>query len=167
MIITVCGKIMKNLRKRINARVVNNEKDDYEKKKKRHYEILKRTADPWFCISCTSNILPFRNRHGKAKKTITIPTNPFHHNELFQLIKNLSNLTDESSNDDTNSLNFSNKYRGPEYFCHLQGNIKSKSASILHHNVCSLWKNFDQLPCTSDRTWHRLWLYSDYRVTQG
>ena len=47
MIITVCGKIMKNLRKRINARVVNNEKDDYgKKKKKRHYEILKRTADP-------------------------------------------------------------------------------------------------------------------------
>ena len=45
MIISVYGKTMKNLRKRINARVVNNEKDDYEKKK-RDYEILKRTADP-------------------------------------------------------------------------------------------------------------------------
>ena len=32
MIISVYGKTMKNLRKRINARVVNNEKDDYEKK---------------------------------------------------------------------------------------------------------------------------------------
>ena len=75
------------------------------------YEMLKSIADPWFCISCTSNILPFCNRHGKAKETITTPTNLFHHNELFQLIKNLNNLTDESSNDDTNSLNVSNKYR--------------------------------------------------------
>ena len=109
------------------------------------YKMLKSTADPWFCISCTSNILPFCNRHGKAKETINPPTNLFHHNELFQLIKNLNNLTDESSNDDTNSLNVSNKYRDPEYFCKLQGNIKSKSLSIFHHNVCSLSKNFDQL----------------------
>ena len=64
----------------------------------------------------------------------------------------MSNLTDESSNDETNSLNVSNKYRGPEYFYNLQGNMKSKSASIFHHNVCSLSRNFDQLPCTSDRT---------------
>ena len=64
------------------------------------YEMLKSTADPWFCISCTSNILPFRNRHGKAKETITPPIKLFHHDELFQLIKNLNNLTDESSNDD-------------------------------------------------------------------
>ena len=56
------------------------------------YEVLKSTADPRFCISCTSNILPFCNRHGKAKETITKPTNLFHHNELFQLIKNLNNL---------------------------------------------------------------------------
>ena len=109
------------------------------------YEMLKSTADPWFCISCTSNILPFCNRHGKAKETITPPINLFHHNELFQLIKNLNNLTDESSNDDTNSLNVSNKYRDSKYFCNLQGNIKSKSLSIFHHHVCSLSKNFDQL----------------------
>ena len=81
----------------------------------------------------------------KAKETITTPTNLLRHNELFHLIKNLNNLTDESSNDDTNSLNVSNKYRDPEYFCNLPGNIKSKSLSILHHNVCSLSKHFDQL----------------------
>ena len=108
------------------------------------YEKLKSTADPWFCISCNSNILPFCNRHEKAKETTT-PTNLFHHNELFHLIKNLNNLTDESSNDDTNSLNVSNKYRDPEYFSNLQGNIKSKSLSIFHHIVCSLPKNFDQI----------------------
>ena len=102
------------------------------------YEMLKSTVVPCFCISFTSNILPFCNRHGKAKETITTPTNLFHHNELFQLIKNLNNLTDESSNDDTNSLNVSNKYRDPEYFCNLPDNIKSKSFSIIHHNVCSL-----------------------------
>ena len=108
--------------------------------------MLKSTADPWFCISCNSNILPFCNRHGKAKETTATPTNLFHHNELSQLIKNLNYLTDESSNDDdTNSLNVSNKYKDPEYFCNLQGNIKSKSLTIFHHNVCSLSKNVDQL----------------------
>ena len=74
--------------------------------------------------------------------------NNYHTNKsfsLFHLIRNLNNLTDESSNDDTNSLNVSNKYRDPEYFCNLPGNIKSKSLSIFHHNVCSLSKNFDQL----------------------
>ena len=109
------------------------------------YEMLKSTADSWFFITCNSNILPFRNRHGKAKEATTTPKNLFHYNELFPLIKNLKNLTDESSNDDTKSLNVSNKYRDPGYFCNLPGNIKSKSLSIFHHNVCSLWKNFDQL----------------------
>ena len=107
------------------------------------YEMLKSTADPWFCISCTSNILPFCNRHGEAKETITPPTNLYHHNGLFQLIKNLNNLTDESSNDDTNSLILD--LGDPEYFCNFQGNIKSKSLSIFHQNVCSLSKTFDQL----------------------
>ena len=52
-------------------------------------EMLKSTAEPWFCIIFTSNILPFCNRHGKVKETITTPTSLFHHNELFHLIKNL------------------------------------------------------------------------------
>ena len=59
--------------------------------------------------------------------------------------KNINNLTDESGNDDPNSLNVSNKYRDPEYFCNLQNQLKSKSLSIFHPNVCSLSKNFDQL----------------------
>ena len=42
------------------------------------------------------------------------------------------------------TLNISNKYRDSEYFCNLQGKIKSKSVTIFHHNVCSLSKNFDQ-----------------------
>ena len=42
-------------------------------------------------------------------------------------------------------MNVSIKYGDPEYFCNLPGNIKSKSLSILHHNVCSLSKHFDQL----------------------
>ena len=47
------------------------------------YQMLKSTADPWFCIICTANILPFCNRRGKAKETITTSTNLFYHNELF------------------------------------------------------------------------------------
>ena len=107
--------------------------------------MLKSTEDPWFWITCTSDISPFCKRHGKPKETTTTPTNLFHHNELFHLIKNLNNLTDESSNDNGNSLTVSNKHRDPEYFCNLPGNIKPKSLSIFHHNVCSLSKNFDQL----------------------
>ena len=91
--------------------------------------MLKSTADSWFRISCTSNILPFCNRHGKSKETITTPTNFFHHNELFQLIKNLNKLTDGSSNDDTNSLNVSNKYRDPEY---LQSSCQHKIKKFLN-----------------------------------
>ena len=119
------------------------------------YEMLKSTADPWFCISCISNILLFCNIHWNAKETIISPTNLFHHNYLFHLIKNLNDLTDESSNDDTNSLNVSNKYRDPEYFCNLPVNIKSKCLSIFRHNI----------PCTFDRNWHRLWIYRNYWVT--
>ena len=55
-------------------------------------EMLKSTANPGFCISCTSNMLPFWNTHRKARETITTPTNLFHHNELFLLIKNFNNL---------------------------------------------------------------------------
>ena len=107
---------------------------------KHNYAMLRSTADPWLCISYTSNILPFCSRHGKAKETISTPTNLFHHNELFQLIKNLNNLTHKSSNDDTNYLKVSNKHSDPEYFCNFQGNIKKKIVSIFHHSVCSLSK---------------------------
>ena len=41
-------------------------------------------------------------------------------------------------------MNVINKYRDPDYFCNLQGNIKPKILSIFYHNVCSLSKNFDQ-----------------------
>ena len=72
--------------------------------------MLKSTADLWFCITCTSNILPFCERHGKAKETTTTSKNLFLPSwtlikSFNHLIKNLDNLTDESSNDDTNSLN--------------------------------------------------------------
>ena len=72
--------------------------------------MLKTTVDPWFCICCTSNILRFWNRHRKDKETFTTTANLFHHSELFQMIKNHNSFTDESSNDDTNSLNVGNKY---------------------------------------------------------
>ena len=84
------------------------------------YQMVKNTADSWFCISCTSNILYFRNRHKKKEKNI-------YHTY------------------DTNSLNFSNKYRDPEYFCNLQSIFKSKGLSIFYPNICSLIKHFDQL----------------------
>ena len=72
---------------------------------------------------------------------------------ILAIIKNLNNLTDESSNGNINSLNVSNKYKDLlqpcgyiyKYFCNLPGNIKPKNLSIFHHmNVCSFEK-FDQL----------------------
>ena len=83
-------------------------------------EVLKMTENTWFCISCTSNILSFCNRHGRnIKETFTTATNLFHNNGLFQPSKNVNNLTGESTNADTNSLNISNKYRDPVYFSNL------------------------------------------------
>ena len=64
----------------------------------------------------------------KKLKKIATPTNLFHRNKRFHLIRNLNNLTDASSNDDINSLNVSHKYRDPEYFCNLRSNIKSKKS---------------------------------------
>ena len=104
------------------------------------------------------NILPFCNRHWKTS------TNLCHHNEDFRSIKNLYNLTDESGNDDTNSLNVNNKYRVPEYFCNLQSNVKSifhKSLNILSQYLFYIKKR-RPTPCTSGRTWHRPWFYRNY-----
>ena len=82
---------------------------------------------------------------------ITTPVNLFHHNELFHLIKNLNNLTDESSNDDTNSLIVTNKCKDPEYFCNLPGNKIKKSLNIPSQCLFS-FKKFWPTPCTSDKT---------------
>ena len=103
--------------------------------------MLKSTEKPWFCTSRTLDILPFSS----SKQTFNAPVNLFRHTELFQLIKNLNKLTDDSSNDDSNPLNVSNKYRDLEYIWNLQSNIKSKRLSIFHHNVCYLSKSVDQL----------------------
>lgn len=100
---------------------------------------------PRYCISCTSDILPYWNRHRNAKEKNTTPTNVFYYNELFQLIKNLHNIDDETSNGDTNSLNGSNLYRDPDNFCNLESNIKSKSLWIFHEHICPLSRKFNQV----------------------
>lgn len=89
------------------------------------YEMLKNIEEPWFCISCTSKYLTFCNRNNcLSTKIIAASTNLFHHNELFQLIKNLKILTDELSNDNTNFFHVRSKYRNSDFFCNLQSNIK-------------------------------------------
>ena len=59
--------------------------------------MLRNAENPLFCISCILNIIPFCN----SKEKISAPANIFLHNKLFQLVQNPNNLTDESSNDDT------------------------------------------------------------------
>ena len=59
------------------------------------YKIIKSAAELLLCtFSCTSNILPFCNRLRKAREKISTPASLFYHNKLFQLIKNLNNVTD-------------------------------------------------------------------------
>ena len=60
------------------------------------YEMLESTADPWLCISCTLNILPFYNRHGKAKikiiKNIKSKNLSLFHHNICSLSKNFDQL---------------------------------------------------------------------------
>ena len=118
---------------------------------KRDYEMLKSTAYPWFCISCSSNVLPFCNGHRKAKETITTPTNLFHHNELFQLIKNLNNLTDESSSNDLLVINIEIH----NTFATFRVNKIKKSLNIPSQCLFPI-KKLRPTPYTSDRTCNRL-----------
>ena len=48
----------------------------------------KSTEEPRFCIFVALNISPCCNKHD----------HPFRHDELFPLIKNIDNLTDQSIN---------------------------------------------------------------------
>ena len=47
------------------------------------YEMLKSTADPWFCITCIPIFYLSAIDVEKIKKHLTTTINLFHHNELF------------------------------------------------------------------------------------
>ena len=108
------------------------------------YEYLKTNNSDWFCKLCTAEILPFCSRSNK-----TDYRNMKHvkyDDDLLILLHQLNNfLSEEKSNDNNDSFLPNCKYRDIEYFSDLDKSLKNNSLSLLHLNVCSLSKNFDQL----------------------
>ena len=59
---------------------------------------------------------------------------------LVKLINQLNNFTDETKDYDENLAN--RKYRDLRNFQNVSEKFKSKSLSLLHPNIFSLWKKF-------------------------
>ena len=99
--------------------------------------LLKSKNEFWYCILCTSEILPFCTVMPlKSKGNLNKPTVA-----LINLVNQLNNFTDDEKE---NELKLSNcKYRETDYFQKLSKNFKRKKLSFFHMNVCSLSKNFD------------------------
>ena len=105
------------------------------------YNLLKSKNEFWYCILCTSEILPFCSTVNsimplKSKGNVSKPTVA-----LINLMNQLNNFTDDKKE---NELKLPNcKYRKIDYFQKLSKNFKRKTLSLFHMNVCSLTKNFD------------------------
>ena len=104
------------------------------------YNLLKSKSEFWYCILCTSEILPFCTVNSiipfRSKGNLKKPTVA-----LINLVNQLNNFTD---NKKENELKLPNcKYREIDYFQKLCKNFKRKVLSFFHMNACSLTKNFD------------------------
>ena len=114
------------------------------------YNSLKNSNEPWYCISCTTVILPYGNLTNEQFFCITrdIDFN-FETTSNLQLHppKNLQSLFNDfndttSNNDESNSINC--KYYDIDSF--LDSKFKSKNLfSIFHLNIASLSKHKSDL----------------------
>ena len=122
------------------------------------YKFLQNSNDPWFCISCCSEIFPFstvKNKNfisnfydsNKSKNIVdkdsSLLLKPSEHlKQLINQFNNMSSQTDDINFDDPENI-VSSKY----YDIELQ-NLKinnSNSLSLFHINACSLSRKFDDL----------------------
>ena len=103
------------------------------------YILLKSKNENWYCILCTSEILPFCQINEKMsipKGHLNKPTGA-----LVNIMNHLNNFTDDEKE---NELNLSNcKYRETNCFKHLAKGFKRKALSFFHTDVCLLTKKFD------------------------
>ena len=103
------------------------------------YNLLKSKNEFWYCIQCTSEILPFCTVNSimpLPKGNLNKPTGA-----LISLMNQLNNFTDDKKE---NELKLPNcKYIEIHYFQKLSKNFKRKALSFFHTNVYSLTKNFD------------------------
>ena len=123
------------------------------------HKYLQGSNEPWYCLSCCSNIFPF----GTLTNRDFVPsiTNSFSQqgnkndndnerllslkppSDLALLYNQLNNTSPEKNNDPVNVAN--SKYYDIDQIQTLKFPKKHKSLALFHINACSLNKNFDDL----------------------
>ena len=110
------------------------------------YNSLNNSIEPWYCISCTTIILPYGNLTNELFFCITRDFETTYNLQLHPP-KNLQSLFNEfndtsSNNDESNSINC--KYYDIDSF--LDSKFKSKNIfPIFHLNIASLSKHKSDL----------------------
>ena len=133
------------------------------------YKFLQNSNDPWFCISCCSEIFPFSTVKNKnfisnfydsnkanniVDKDSSLLLKPSEH--LKHLVNQFNNVSsppgDINSEDPENTISskyykntISSKYYDTDELKNLKITSKSNSLSLFCINACSLSKNFDDL----------------------
>ena len=129
------------------------------------YKYLQGSNDPWYCISCCDEILPFGTLTNKNFLSTVNPPVPDDHNcftnrmdayisensslsfkpssDLSLLFNQFNNSSPEQKTDTKNVLN-SNCY-DTDQLQTLKFLEKSKQLSLFHINTCSLNQNYDDL----------------------
>ena len=119
------------------------------------YKYLQGSADPWFCLSCCSTILPLGNLNDKdfsysalnknyieisnKNSSVLLKSPP----NLELLFNQFNNSSPAQENDPENVVN--SRYFDIDLIQSLKFSQKEKSLSLFHVNACSLNKNLDDL----------------------
>ena len=133
------------------------------------YKFLQNSNDPWFCISCCSEIFPFSTVKNKnfisnfydsnkanniVDKDSSLLLKPSEHlKHLVNQFNNMSSPPDDiNSEDHENTISskyyentISSKYYDTDELQNLKITSKNNSLSLFRINACSLSKNFDDL----------------------
>ena len=117
------------------------------------FKYLEGSIDPWYCLSCCSNIFPFGTLTNKDfnSSIINSGTNTDIDEEnllslkppsdLALLYNQFSIISPEKSNDPENVLN--SKYYDMDQIQTLKFPDKHKRLALFYINACTLSKNFD------------------------
>ena len=126
------------------------------------YKFLQNSSDPWYCILCCSQILPFHSM--KSNKNISMCVSDFHNNnnKPGKTINNKGSLLLKPSENLKLLVNQFNNNASPEDKTDPENVVQSKcydidelqtikipnkdmSLALFHINACSLNKNFNEL----------------------
>ena len=120
------------------------------------YKYLQGSYEPWYCLSCCSEIFPFGtltnkdffpsissslSQQGTKSDESLLSLKP--HSDLALLYNQFNNTSPEKNNDPTNVVN--SKYYDIDQIQTLKFPNKHKSLALFHINACSLNKNFNDL----------------------